>query len=233
MTSSYDAAVIGIDLIEDPRLLQLPRGIRLLHLEAIVWCKARRTDGAIVEPALRRMTDEDEPTDAAAQLVAAGLWERSGDGWQVVDFTAHQLSRRQVEQRQADNRRRYEEWRDKKRNASPTDEQRVGNGAASQPASLPARNRTGRVAGSSRAAGAGKRRGGSPPRPRKAPARVLDHIHGYTGRPEISDEEYGELYALGGSEHAVIRALEAARPSGSVTLEKLILATKIQLARSR
>jgi hypothetical protein len=40
VSSSYDSALVDVAMIEDPRLLTLPRGVRLFHLEALVWSKA-------------------------------------------------------------------------------------------------------------------------------------------------------------------------------------------------
>jgi hypothetical protein len=44
MSSSYDSALVDTATIEDARLLSLERGIRLLHLEAMVWSKLHRSD---------------------------------------------------------------------------------------------------------------------------------------------------------------------------------------------
>ena len=43
---------------DDPVLLGLPRGVRLLHVEAIVWCCKHETDGRIPRHVLTRITDE-------------------------------------------------------------------------------------------------------------------------------------------------------------------------------
>lgn len=97
MSSAYDSAVVDTALIEDERLLTLPRGVRLLHLEALVWSKARLTDGEIPRGALRRMTDEDDPETAADQLVASGMWEATPKGW-TIDYRG-QMDRERVERR--------------------------------------------------------------------------------------------------------------------------------------
>lgn len=76
MSSSYDSALVDTAMIEDPALLTLPRGVRLLHLEALVWCKTRLTDGFVPTGALPRMTDENDAEEGADMLVGAGLWVR-------------------------------------------------------------------------------------------------------------------------------------------------------------
>ncbi|MEY2454070.1 MAG: hypothetical protein QOD92_3644 [Acidimicrobiaceae bacterium] len=81
----------------DPRLIGLPRGVRLLHFEAIVWSCAHLTDGTIQRHALHWLTDEPESESAVAQLVQAGLWAVADDGWEIVDFLADQPSAADVE----------------------------------------------------------------------------------------------------------------------------------------
>ena len=130
MSSSYDSAVIDVALIEDPRLLAIDRGTRLMHLEAIVWCKARLTDGFIPLGALPRFTDEEEPLEAARVLVDAGVWEAVSGGWQIVGFTDTQMSAARVRELRESARERYDNWK--------RSHKRVANGAANGPARPPA-----------------------------------------------------------------------------------------------
>ena len=85
---------------DDPRILQLPRGIRWMHLEGLVWCNQHGTDGFIPEHALRRVTDDSEPESAAAELVRVGLWAVVEGGWKIVDFEKDQPSAADVERKQ-------------------------------------------------------------------------------------------------------------------------------------
>ena len=168
MSSSYDSALIDTAMLEDAAMLALPRGIRLLHVEALVWAKLRRTDGFIPRGALPRMTDEPDPLDAAERLVQAGLWESATNGWQIVGFTDMQLSRAQVERKVQLARKardRYEERhpdrprRGKRKGTDASDE--ASRDATDLPtASLPARGRqVGRKEGADEAAP----EGASPP----------------------------------------------------------------------
>jgi hypothetical protein len=84
---------------DDPALLVLPRGARLMSVEALVWCNKHGTDGAIPAAALSRFTDEPDALAAAEQLVAAGLWSRTDTGFVVVDFLVDQESAAEVEER--------------------------------------------------------------------------------------------------------------------------------------
>ena len=111
MSSSYDSAVVDTAMIEDARLLILPRGVRLLYFEALVWAKLRRTDGLIPRAALPRMTDEPDSADAADRLVQVGPWEAVPGGWQIVNFTLTQMSAVRVEAQQRAAAERYDRWR--------------------------------------------------------------------------------------------------------------------------
>ena len=96
---------------DDPVLLGLARGVRLLHVEAIVWCCKHETDGMIPGHVLARITDEPEPHEAAGHLVAAGLWHAKSDGYEVADFLVNQRSAGEVELSRANSRARQERHR--------------------------------------------------------------------------------------------------------------------------
>lgn len=83
--------------IDGPTLLALPRGVRHMHIEGIVWCCRHETDGHIPRHAIGKVTDEPDMVDAAAQLVAAGLWAATVSGWEIVDFLAVQRSKEDIE----------------------------------------------------------------------------------------------------------------------------------------
>jgi hypothetical protein len=96
---------------DDPVLLGLARGVRLLHVEAIVWCCKHETDGRIPRHVLGRITDEPEPYDAADHLVAAGLWRATTDGYEITGFLIDQRSAGEVEVSRANSRARQERHR--------------------------------------------------------------------------------------------------------------------------
>ena len=96
---------------DDPVLLVLPRGVRHVYVEAIVWCCKHETDGRIPRHVLGRITDEPEPYDAAGQLVAAGLWIATDDGYEITDFLVNQRSAEEVEVSRANSRARQERHR--------------------------------------------------------------------------------------------------------------------------
>lgn len=174
MSSSYDSAMVDTALIEDGRLLRLTRGIRLVHLEAIVWSKARLEDGAIATGALRRLTDEDNPVHAAAELVRVGLWAVTEDGWQIVDFTEHQMSAERVKAKKDAAKERYDRWQ-------ANGAKRVANATANDPARPPARPaRKGRWQKGGKPDGAAAPDGAAPPSTRCIDcATDLNDLRGY------------------------------------------------------
>ena len=143
MTSSYDSALVDVAMIEDPRLLTLSRGSRLLHLEALVWSKAHLTDGFIPAGAINRLTDEPDSSKAARELVKVGLWNLTAEGWTIVGFTDTQMSAQRVREKRQASRERYDRWQQSQLH------KRVGNGAANDPArpAPPARKGGGQVGG--------------------------------------------------------------------------------------
>lgn len=146
MSSSYDSAVVDTAMIEDPRLLNLPRGIRLLFLEMLVWAKLRRTDGHVPLGAIPRLTDEPEPLDAAGRLEKVGLLRTDEEigGYWIVDFTRTQMDRATVERKvrnAKEARERYEERHParRRRDASDVSGDSSGDVSGDATASLPAR----------------------------------------------------------------------------------------------
>jgi hypothetical protein len=111
--SGYDSALIGLEISEHPVLLALPRGIRLLALEAWIWSCARHTDGMIPAAALPRLTDEPDPEKAAAELVRVHQWEMTAEGWRIVGFLDHQDSAEDVRKKREQQREYSKRYRDK------------------------------------------------------------------------------------------------------------------------
>src|SRR5207237_6429574 len=111
---------VGLSMIEHPALLDLPRGVRLLHIEATVWSKFHQTDGHIPASSLRRITDEPDYQTAAAALVAAGLWAVTATGWTIVGFLDKQMSAERLRRKREDAKARYDRSQPGKRGPDPT-----------------------------------------------------------------------------------------------------------------
>ena len=93
---------------EDPVLLELPRGIRLLYVEALVYSNAHGTDGKLPRHVLSRVTDEPDPVAAAEQLVAAGVWDATDAGWSIA--FDDQLPAKEVRERREATALRTKRW---------------------------------------------------------------------------------------------------------------------------
>lgn len=99
---------LGDTFTDDPRLLEVTRSARMLHVEALVYCNRHLRDGHLPQGALGRITDAEDAPGDADQLVRAGLWDEVEGGWQI-DWT-DQESAEEVRERQryrADKQKRY------------------------------------------------------------------------------------------------------------------------------
>lgn len=173
MSSTYDSAVIDVSIIEDERLLELPRDVRLLHIEGIVHSKMRGSDGAIRHNRLRRLTDQEDPEAAAAQLVRVGLWAETDGGWQILGWETSlgQMTAARVQQKRQGQRIRTDRY--EKKQAANALSNAWPNAAASQPASRPARTPAKAGAGEGRDDLDAAAHGAAPVVPANEPRRAL------------------------------------------------------------
>jgi hypothetical protein len=104
------------DWCDRPAMLQLSYEARWLALEALVWCNRHGQDGHVSRAALRRITDVPDPEACATELVAAGLWTATGDGWDM-DWS-DQPTAVEVDRQQQLKRERQQRWLDSRRDAS-------------------------------------------------------------------------------------------------------------------
>lgn len=89
-----------------------------LWVRAGAWCGANLTDGAL--PRHMIGTFGAQARDAK-KLVAVGLWVETETGYQFHEWNEMQPSKAEVERERAANRKRQQEWRDRKRNATTDD----------------------------------------------------------------------------------------------------------------
>lgn len=102
-------------LLSDDLLLQLEaagisREARLFYLEGIVHCATGLSDGHI-RVRLTRISDADDPDACAQELLASGVWRKTADGYEIVDYLQHQQSAETVQSKRADARLRAERSR--------------------------------------------------------------------------------------------------------------------------
>jgi hypothetical protein len=74
------------DSLINGRALSLSRDARLLGVEAEAWADLQETDGLVPRRALRVVTDLDYGEPFVAELVAAGRWAETDDGWEIIGF---------------------------------------------------------------------------------------------------------------------------------------------------
>lgn len=96
--------------LDEPFLLDLPRGVVLMHLEALSYSNRYGTDGVIHRAALRKITTEPDPEAAAEALCDAKLWAPIQEGWQLAWLLNDQPTAEEIEswkQRQAERQARH------------------------------------------------------------------------------------------------------------------------------
>jgi len=93
-------------------------------MNGLVWSAEHETDGHIPSAALGYLHPIGPRPQEAAELVAAGLWLKVADGWQVAlewDKECGQTSHETLERRREGNRKRQSAWYEK-RQADSSDE---------------------------------------------------------------------------------------------------------------
>lgn len=86
-----------------------------LYVSALCWCSENLTEGAIAERELPFIARLRGVKKAATELEAAGLWDRTADGWMVHDYLEYNPDRARVKADRESNAARQKAWRDRKR----------------------------------------------------------------------------------------------------------------------
>jgi hypothetical protein len=102
-------------LSDHPKWLATPPAARGLWVTAGAWCSKHLTDGLVPTHVLPMLGGK--PKDAR-DLIAAGLWVKVPDGWQIHDFLDRNPSREKVEAERAAARKRVADARAKKAGSS-------------------------------------------------------------------------------------------------------------------
>ena len=84
-----------------------------LWVRAGAWCGANLTDGALPRHMIGTFGAQRRDAD---KLCAVGLWVETDDGFQFHEWSKMQPSKAEVEEERAANRKRQQEYRDRKRN---------------------------------------------------------------------------------------------------------------------
>jgi hypothetical protein len=84
-------------LTENPKCVGLSPFAWTLWIHGLAYCSRNLTDGNIPHAIVPRLCSIKDAAKAAAELVDAGLWHVTPDGWTVHDYLDHQRSRAQVQ----------------------------------------------------------------------------------------------------------------------------------------
>ena len=96
-------------LPNNPKILPLSDGAFRLYIEALCYCNQYLTDGFLTDAVLSRL----DPHGNRKELVDACLWIECLDGMQINDYTEHQTSKADVEEKRKQSRNRVTRYREK------------------------------------------------------------------------------------------------------------------------
>jgi hypothetical protein len=100
---------------EHPKVIGLSDRAFRVHVTAICFAAKNETDGEIPRAALARLAGTGK---AAAELVAAGLWDTtSRGGWAIHDYLKYNPSKLLLDEKRQQTAERVERWRNDRRNA--------------------------------------------------------------------------------------------------------------------
>lgn len=81
------------DLItEHPKFVGLSDAAWTIWIHGLTYAGRNLSDGLIPSGMLNRLCNTKRPTQAAAELVASGLWDETPEGWMIHDYLEHQRS---------------------------------------------------------------------------------------------------------------------------------------------
>lgn len=87
---------IDDQVTEHPKCVSLSCEAWTLWLHGLTYCSRNLTDGTIPDAILSRLSPCRRPRKAAAELVAAGLWERIENAHHVHDYEKHQRTKAEI-----------------------------------------------------------------------------------------------------------------------------------------
>jgi hypothetical protein len=102
---------VGDRDLADPCFTCVSRDARLLHLEALSWSMAYSGDGSIPRHSIESATTADGIEALVSELVLAGLWLVTRDGWQIVYMLDDQMSPEEIARQREYNKSRQERHR--------------------------------------------------------------------------------------------------------------------------
>jgi hypothetical protein len=103
---------------DHPKFLNVGDAARLLWVQGLTWSARHTTDGHVSRKAAARFLQTKRNLGIAiSELVRAGLWVATEDGYLIHDYSDYQTSSEQIKAERAANRERVRRWRDRQSNA--------------------------------------------------------------------------------------------------------------------
>jgi hypothetical protein len=90
-----------VEVTEHPKCVGLSDAGWTMWVHGLAYAGRNLTDGAIPDGMIGRLCGTKNPRKAADELVAAGLWDRTPDGYRIHDYTELQRSADEVEAQRA------------------------------------------------------------------------------------------------------------------------------------
>lgn len=94
---------------EHPKMVALTDRAFRQHVSALCYCNRNLTDGAIPDTIAHRLVASGKRY--AGELVTAGIWDKTTDGYQIHDYEDYQPSRASVLHERAKTAERVAKWR--------------------------------------------------------------------------------------------------------------------------
>jgi hypothetical protein len=98
------------DYADRPNVMALSSDAFRAHIEALVWSNKHLTNGAVPAVGLRRIVSAEDLEAVSAELVQAGLWQLTPDGFQIdwsEQENAEQVTERRDEWQRRQKRQRH------------------------------------------------------------------------------------------------------------------------------
>ncbi|MFF8839605.1 hypothetical protein [Streptomyces sp. NPDC015130] len=108
-----------------------------LYVSALCWSSENLTEGRILEKELPLVARIRGHKTAAAELEAAGLWDRAEVGWVIHDYLEYNPDRAKVQAEREANAARQQAWRDRKKAEREAKRNGDRNGVTPTPDSAP------------------------------------------------------------------------------------------------
>lgn len=104
---------LDVDCFMHPKVVRLDDDVRWLWVAGLCYAGMHLTDGDLPSDVLGLLAKSKNPDRAAGELVAAGLWALTDDGYRIVGYTEHQESREKVEAKRQAARERQQRKRER------------------------------------------------------------------------------------------------------------------------